>query len=876
MNDSPMMRQYHQAKGQCGDALLLFRMGDFYELFFEDARSAAEALGLALTSRDKGQDAVPMAGFPHHQLDSYLSRLIQAGFRVAICDQVEDAKLAKGLVKREVTRLVTPGTLTEEALLDPKEPNFLAAVLLETRRPQTAAPVLGLAWIDVSTGQFRATTVTPNRLLDELCRIRPSECLVSDEDAVLRESLEEHFTVTCRPGWTWSRDQGRKVLNDHFRTWSMEGFGFGPEDEIALISAGAIVTYLQETQRASLEHVTSLVPYRPSATLQVDHATRYSLELNRTMREGSRQGSLIGMLDRTVTAPGARLLSDWLATPLLDIPSIEARHDAIEELLLGHEQIDAVRRELRSTFDLQRLATRVATGRATPRDLECVGRTLAQLPALKNLLIHCRCQWLVETGNQIDPCQTIHGELIAALVDGCPLTATDGGIIRPGYHAGLDDLRELARGGKQWIAEYQAQQQERTGIGSLKVGFNKVFGFYLEVTNAHRDKIPTDYIRKQTLKNAERYITPELKEYEERVLSAEEKSKELEYELFCQLRQKVHAAAGRLARSAEGLARLDVVTALADLARRQNYCRPTFTDSPILAISEGRHPVLELSVPAGTLVPNDVHAGGEHGRVLLITGPNMAGKSTFIRQVALIQIMAQMGSFVPAASVTMGVADRVFARVGASDELARGMSTFMVEMTETARILNTATPRSLVILDEIGRGTSTYDGISLAWSIVEYLHDRIGCRVLFATHFHELTELEKPLESVRNWNVAVREWENEIVFLYKIVPGAADKSYGIHVARLAGVPAAVHRRAQEILTELESDADHSGEKRKRPHAPAAGTRDIQRMLFSFSEHPLLDEIRTLRVDETTPIEALQRIQSWQETLADKRAAAFPK
>ncbi|HEY6565186.1 MAG TPA: DNA mismatch repair protein MutS, partial [Pirellulaceae bacterium] len=556
---------------------------------------------------------------------------------------------------------------------------------------------------------------------------------------------------------------------------------------------------------------------------------------------------------------------------LTDGNRIAERLDAIEELLAAGDLIEQARTELNATFDLQRLVSRVTTGRASPRDLESVSRTLALLPRLKAQLTGRRSALLhgVEVG--LDLCPDLRGPLEAALVEGCPLVAKDGGVIRTGFHPQLDELRDLARGGKQWIAQYQTEQQQRTGISSLRVGYNQVFGFYLEVTNVHREKIPPDFIRKQTLKNAERYITPELKDYEEKVLTAEAKAKDLEYEIFCQMRDLVHAASARLRRTAEQLALLDVLTSLADLARRQGYVRPQVDESGLFDIRDGRHPVLDTNALAGTLVPNDTQAGGPHGQIVLITGPNMAGKSTYIRQVALITIMAQMGSYVPAASARIGLADRVFARVGASDELSRGMSTFMVEMTETARILNTATRHSLVILDEIGRGTSTYDGISLAWSIVEYLHDRIGCRVFFATHYHELTGLEKPLVGVRNWTVAVRESEGHVVFLYKVVPGAADRSYGIHVARLAGIPSVVNQRAEEILAELECDEVTGGEKRKRPQpSERRGTGDVQLLLFDWTEHPLLEEIRTFRVDDTPPLEALRQIKGWQESLATNK------
>ena len=556
------------------------------------------------------------------------------------------------------------------------------------------------------------------------------------------------MVVTRRPGWAFSLETARQNLLKHFHTNNLEGFGFAndPGDDQALRAAGGVIDYLNETQKTSLEHVDRLQSYRSSTALEIDEASRRSLEITRTIREGRREGSLLAVLDRTVTAMGARLLADWLANPLIDVPAIQARQEAVAELVADSALADHLHETLRKVYDVQRLLARVTTGRASPRDLSFLGRTLRALPGLKARLTARKSALLNQLEAEIDLCPDLRSRLDAGLADDCPLSSRDGGFIRDGYHEPLDALRELAHGGKQWIARYQAEESQRTGISTLKVGFNKVFGYYIEITNTHREKIPAEYIRKQTVKNAERYITPELKEYEEKVLTADEKSKELEYELFLELRDAVAAARRRMQATADVLAQLDVLVSLAELARQRNYCRPEVVEEPELKIIDGRHPVLDVIEPEGTFVPNDVAAGAADGTILLITGPNMAGKSTYIRQVALITLLAQIGSFVPAREARIGVADRIFARVGASDELARGQSTFMVEMTETARILNTATPRSLVILDEIGRGTSTYDGISLAWSVVEFLHEHVGCRTLFATHYHELTDLEKSLE----------------------------------------------------------------------------------------------------------------------------------
>jgi DNA mismatch repair protein MutS len=860
MSTTPMMQQYRDAKAACPDALLLFRMGDFYELFFDDAKTAARTLNLALTSRDKGENPIPMAGFPYHQLESYLGKLVSAGMRVAICEQMEDPRQAKGIVRREVTRVVTPGTLTDDALLDPRENNYLAAVV-------TGDPA-GVAWVELSTGRFFAAVFPPERLLDQLARIDPAEVLIGEDDRTAPAFGTDGMVFTRRPPWTFAAGASVEALSRQFGTATLEGFGFEiSRDGPAIRAAAAIVDYLAETQKSSLAHIDRLIPYRASQTLEIDEASRRSLEITRTLREGRREGSLLGVLDRATTAMGSRLLAEWLANPLTDVAAINARLDAVAELVADSRLADDLREKLRGIYDLERLLARVITARATPRDASFVARTLATLPALKAGLAERKSRLLNEHEAALDLCPELRAKLDAGLVADCPLSSREGGFIRSGFNAELDNLRELASGGKQWIARYQADEMKRTGIPSLKVGFNKVFGYYLEVTHTHGQKVPDHYIRKQTVKNAERYITPELKEYEEKVLSADEKSKELEYDLFCQLRDLVAGCAKRLQATAAVLARLDVLLALALSARERGYCKPAIVDEPVLKIIDGRHPVVEALAIAGAFVPNDTSCGGDEGQILLITGPNMAGKSTYIRQVALITLLAQIGSFVPAREATIGVADRIFARVGASDELARGQSTFMVEMTETARILNLATSRSLVILDEIGRGTSTYDGVSLAWAIVEHLHDHVGCRTLFATHYHELTDLAKTLAGVRNLNVAVREWDEQLVFLHKIVEGAADKSYGIHVARLAGVPREVNERAKQILAQLEQEHLNGDGKPKiasRGNSRRAG--DLQLTLFAPYEHPLLEKLRAIDLNGTTPLSALALLQQWQSEI----------
>jgi DNA mismatch repair protein MutS len=807
---TPMMQQYREAKSRHPGMLLFFRNGDFYELFEDDAELGSRLLGITLTKRDK---EIPMAGVPHHALDRYLARLLQAGHRVAICEQVEDAAQAKGLIRREVTRVVTPGTLTEDNLLDPRRSNHLAAVC-------AAGDHLGLAWVELSTGQFQAANVPWARLPDELGRLAPAECLASEVGpAHLAERVREaapSTALTARPGWTFDRNTAHAALFRHFGVNTLAGFGFD-DGQACLVAAGALLLYVQETLKASLGHLSRLRPYRQDRFLFLDEVTRRSLELTRTLRDGERAGSLLSVLDRTVTPMGSRLLQEWVVAPLAERAAIEARLDAVEEL--GAEQ--GLRAELRAVlgeaYDLPRLTSRISTGRASPRDLAGVRDTLRLLPKVKAKVSARRSRLLNDLEGRLELCPDLRELLDGALVDQPPVNPREGGVIRSGYDSELDELHAITRDGKDWMAQFQANEITRTGIPSLKVGYNQVFGYYIEVTHTHAGRVPPEYQRKQTLKNAERYFTAELKAYEEKVMSAQEKIYQREYDLFLMLRDRVAAQTQRLLQTAEVLATLDVLAALAELAVSRGYCRPALCDEPVLEIGDGRHPVLDQLLPPGTFVPNDAALGPEAGHLWLITGPNMAGKSTFIRQVALLTLMAHMGSLVPARAAKIGLTDRIFTRVGSSDDLGRGQSTFMVEMTEAANILNNATGRSLVILDEIGRGTSTYDGVSLAWAITEFLHDRAACRALFATHYHELAQLADKLPGLRNHNVVVREWQDEIVFLHKIAPGSADKSYGIHVARLAGVPEEVLGRAKEVLAELES---HPMALRERPTAPS--------------------------------------------------------
>ncbi len=854
---TPAMKQFHRFKQKHPDCILFFRMGDFYETFYEDAKTCSKVLGLTLTSRSKGTNPIPLAGVPYHAVEGYLKKMLQAGYRVAVCEQVEDPKTAKGVVKRDVVRIVTPGTLTDDILLNAKEDNFLCAVNLGTRN-QAA-----LSWVDISTGHFFVQELPEGKLIDELVRLAPAECLLADRRGELFEAETKKLTrnitqltnaiVTERPGWYFDPYQSRQRLLKHFGTATLEGFGIGDNDDGLVPPAGAIIEYLNETQKTTLGHIRSLKRIHRESFLQIDPTSLRSLEVLRTIRTESQKGSLLDCLDATITGMGSRMFRNWLCMPLCDLGAIELRQDAIEEIKDADARLIETRRLLSNIADTERIAARISTFRASPRDLVALAMTLRQIPLLRETLEQFTGELLRELAGRCDSMDELADLLEVAVEPEPPSHLRDGGVIRTGFSEELDKLRSISRDGQSWLRNYQKQQAEQTGIPNLKIGYNKVFGYYIEINHASADKVPTDYIRKQTIKNAERYITDALKEYETQALDAEEKALELEQELFDQLRRQSAQYVNRLQALAEIVAQCDCLMALAYLAKRRNYIRPKITNESEFIIHEGKHPVLSEML-GSDFVPNDIRLGNDEGDILVITGPNMSGKSTYIRQVALLVLMAQTGSFIPAKEARIGLVDRIFTRVGASDELVRGQSTFMVEMTETANIINNATDKSLVILDEVGRGTSTYDGLSLAWAITEHIANKLKCRTLFATHYHELTELAELFENVKNCNVAVREWMDEVVFLHKILPGGTDKSYGIHVAKLAGLPNTILERSKEILEELEStfQKEAAGE-----HLARHKTRQPdQDTLFVKKHKSVLEKLASTDVNNLTPIEAI--------------------
>jgi DNA mismatch repair protein MutS len=844
---TPMLRQYRQMKSEHRDAILLFRLGDFYEMFFEDAIVASRALSLTLTARGRGTDSeAPMCGVPYHAVDGYIARLVEKGHRVAICDQVEDPKVARGIVRRAVTRVVSPGTLTDPAHLEARAPNYIAAVVQEPAGHGDAGAAFGAALLDLSTGEFRISEhrgAEAGAALEEQLSVHgPREIVVrDDQDPVAWASPERRQATlfTPIPSWRFARDTAREGLLRRFGVVSLDGFGCEGRD-LAVRAAGALLAHLQDTQHADLRHVTRLAWHERGETMLLDAATRRTLEIVENARDGRRDGTLLEVLDRTRTAAGGRALRDWLLRPLLRLEPIALRHEAVETLVERPAERAALTRTLDRVHDLERLLARASLGTANARDLVALRDSLAALPDLAARAAGLPAPLLSRLLTGLDALPDLHARLAEGLADEPPVSVREAGMLRDGFHKEVDELRALKRGSQDLLAGIETRERERTGIGSLKVRYNRVFGYSIEVSHAHRAKVPADYERRQTLVGAERYITPELKELEQKVLTAAERLIELEYEAFVALREEVASRAARLKATATVVATLDALLSLSDVAATEGWVRPRLEGSTRLEIVEGRHPVVERRLEGERFVPNDCRLDTEERQILILTGPNMGGKSTYLRGVALIVILAQAGSFVPAQEATIGLVDRLFSRVGASDNLARGQSTFLVEMNETANILNNATPRSLLLLDEVGRGTATFDGLSIAWSVAEYLHDQpsVAARTLFATHYHELTELALTKSRVRNMKMLVREWNDRIVFLRKVVDGAADRSYGIQVARLAGLPAAVLDRAREVLANLERE-ELSGDgrpklaRRKNPAPDETAARDGAAQLGLF-------------------------------------------
>ena len=877
---SPMMAQYMETKKQYSDCILFYRLGDFYEMFFDDALTASRELEITLTGKECGlEERATMCGVPYHAVDSYLSRLVQKGYKVAIAEQMEDPKLAKGLVKREVIRVVTPGTITSAQALDETKNNYLMGIVY-------LADKMGVSVADITTGDFLVTEVSTDRaLFDEINKFSPAEVICNDAFSMSGISLEDlkdryHFTVSALDSHFFQDDSCRKVLREHFKVGSLEGLGLGDYD-CGVIAAGAVLQYLYETQKSTLDHLTTIVPYATGNYMVLDSSTRRNLELLETMREKQKRGSLLWVLDKTRTAMGARLLRTWIEQPLISREDILKRQNAIEELNLNYISREELGEYLNPVYDLERLIGRISYKTANPRDLLAFRNSIAMVPHIKRLLGEFTSDALKELEQELDPLEDLEDLITRAIVEEPPITVREGGMIRDGYNEEADRLRHAKTEGKTWLAELEARERESTGIKNLKVKYNKVFGYYFEVTNSFKDLVPEYFIRKQTLTNAERYTTDELKNLEDVILGAEDKLFSLEYDLFCGVRDAIAAEVVRIQKTARAVAAVDVFVSLSVVATRSNYVKPQINEKGTIQIKGGRHPVVEKMMRDDMFVANDTILDNSRNRISIITGPNMAGKSTYMRQTALIVLMAQIGSFVPADQANIGICDRIFTRVGASDDLASGQSTFMVEMTEVANILRNATRNSLLILDEIGRGTSTFDGLSIAWAVVEHISNTrlLGAKTLFATHYHELTELEGLMSGVTNYCIAVKEQGDDIVFLRKIVKGGADKSYGIQVAKLAGVPDSVISRAKELVEQL-VDSDLTARTREiaegnapAGHKPVPKPDDVemsQLTLFdTVREDDIIEELKNLELGNMTPIDALNTLYRMQTKLKNR-------
>lgn len=877
---TPMMQQYVETKEQYHDCILFYRLGDFYEMFFEDAITCSKELEITLTGKACGQEErAPMCGIPYHAVDGYLTKLVSKGYKVAICEQVEDPKMAKGLVKREVVRIVTPGTNLSMQSLDESKNNYLMGIVY-------IDGCYGLSMVDVTTGDYLATEVDSNRkLIDEINKFMPSEIICNDAffmSGIDIDDLRNRMQIAVSSLESWYFDEGacERTLKEHFKISSLDGLGMA-EFRVATVAAGVVLQYLMEMQKTSLEHLTTITPYITSKYMLLDSSTRRNLEVVETLREKQKRGSLLWVLDKTKTAMGARLLRSYIEQPLVDEEEIEARLDAVEELCNEMISREEIREYLGPIYDLERLISRISYQSANPRDLIAFRSSLAMLPYIKEVMGSFQTKLLKEEWEQLDTLEDVCRLIQEAIEEEPPLAVKEGGIIKTGFREDVDKLRKAKTEGKTWLAELENKEKESTGIKNLRVKYNKVFGYYLEVTNSYKELVPVTWTRKQTLTNAERYTTPELKELEDVILGAEEKLYALEYEIFCEIRDGIGAQIKRIQNTAKAIANIDVFTSLSTVAQQSNFVKPALNRGGVIDIKKGRHPVVEKMLANDSFVSNDTYLDNGQKRVSIITGPNMAGKSTYMRQTALIVLMAQIGSFVPAESANIGIVDRIFTRVGASDDLASGQSTFMVEMTEVANILRNATKNSLLILDEIGRGTSTFDGLSIAWAVVEHIANPklLGAKTLFATHYHELTELEGKLDGVNNYCIAVKEQGDDIVFLRKIVAGGADKSYGIQVAKLAGVPKEVLKRANELVVQLSNQdisenarkiADTHAKKSKAEHEKIS--KDVEGQLSFFSvmqkeqtdNNEITDEIEKLDITQMTPMDAMNVLYKLQQ------------
>ncbi len=871
MSITPLMAQYGKIKESYPDTILLFRVGDFFETFEEDAKTASKVLGITLTKRANGAAGeVPLAGFPHHAIDTYLPKLVRAGYRVAVCEQMENPKFAKGIVKRDVIEVVTPGVAISDKLLDHKKNNYLLSIYIENE-------IAGIAFCDISTGEFSTFEVNSTEVKQQLASINPSEVLIPKKQKHEFEQLIQKAVPSARitkiDDWIFDFDYSSELLMNHFNTKTLKGFGIEAL-HAAICSAGAALNYLRETQKTNLTHINKISQYNPSDYMILDYSTKRNLEIMFTMQEGEREGSLISILDKTQTSMGGRMLKKWLSAPLRKLEPILKRQVCIDELFRNKALRKNLQNEFKEIGDLERLTSKICTGRVNPREILNLKTSLKKIPLIKQLLDQTSIETLVEINHRLNSLDHLIEKIERAVADDPPLAISDGGVIRKGFSPELDELRELSANAKDWIANLQKTERERTKISSLKVSYNKVFGYYIDISNAHKDKIPENYIRKQTLVNSERYITPELKEYEDKILNAEENIADLEYQLFDQVRISAAAETESIQNNAKLIAMLDCYQSFAECADEYQYFRPQLDESDSLEIIDGRHPVVERILPPGEkFTPNSCKLSSTDEQIIILTGPNMAGKSVFLRQVGLIVLMAQIGSFVPASSAKIGLVDRIYTRVGASDNIAAGESTFLVEMQEAANILNNATSMSLILLDEIGRGTSTFDGISIAWALTEYLHENpnLAAKTLFATHYHELNEMASLFPRIKNFKVEVREYGDKVIFLHKVTPGGADHSYGIQVAQMAGLPLFVTSRAKEILANLESKELTPYEMKKAKLAKMKRQDDLQISLFEMKDNELRKQISDIAIDSLTPLEALNKLNELKRKIDEKKS-----